>query len=484
MKAMRKAVVMLGVAAACAFGGSPRAEAAPSQPWTAKKAKVLDGAVYDAAGKVAGVVQLKVAKPNGKKHDAKVSGAVTLLDGRKRMLKAVALGVPADKPLSGSVNVKGLGALSLAVGDDGFEGSVGGYSLSAAKVGGKWTRTDARVYAEAGTALPHGTVERLLPSGVPVRAKGGKWAFDRAASITYKKGALGGDADPKKPNLSAMKLTYTPKTGLFKGSFKVYAVQGGKLKKYTVKVTGAVVDGAGTGVGKLAKPAAAWRVTVGDAPGAGKDDPGGAPEAGSDDSREKVRLWAGGPLWATTNVGARYPWHTGYYFWWGDTEGHRPVSGGTFDFDFSATNPAIYTYGKSVSELQSDGWLTTDNVLTPEHDAAHVQWGGDWRMPTKQEMDDLVDKCDWTPATTNGMAGFIVRGTGDYAANSIFLPCAGYGDGTSLDYSGSTGNYWSSAPYSDGSSTFELYFGSGYHGTDGSGRYFGQSVRPVQGGTE
>ena len=71
---MKKTVMMLGVAAVCAFGGFIRAEAAPSQPWTAKKAVTLDGAVYDAAGKVAGVVQLKVAKPNAKKHDAKVSG--------------------------------------------------------------------------------------------------------------------------------------------------------------------------------------------------------------------------------------------------------------------------------------------------------------------------------------------------------------------------------------------------------------------------
>ena len=81
-------------------------------------------------------------------------------------------------------------------------------------------------------------------------------------SIKYAKGVLNGTNDPKKPNLSAMKLTYTPKTGLFKGSFKLYAVQSGKLKKFTVKVTGVVVDGAGAGVAKLAKPKAEWRVTV------------------------------------------------------------------------------------------------------------------------------------------------------------------------------------------------------------------------------
>ena len=232
------------------------------QPWTAAKAVTLDGAVYDAEGNVAGVIQLKVAKPNAKKHNAKVSGSVTLLDGKKRTMKAATVNVPSDKPISANVSVKGLGTLSLTIGDDGFEGSVGGYSIAAAKVGGAWTQKDARVTVATSATLPAGTVESLLPNGEPVRVKGGKWAFDKAASITYKKGVLGGDSDPKKPNRSAMKLTYTPKTGLFKGSFKVYAVQGGKLKKYTVKVTGVVVDGEGTGVGKLAKPAASWSVSV------------------------------------------------------------------------------------------------------------------------------------------------------------------------------------------------------------------------------
>ena len=232
-------------------------------PWTAKKAVTLDGAVYDADGKVAGVVQLKVAKPNVKKHNAKISGSVTLLDGKKRALKAAAFNVPADKPISANLNVKGLGTLSLVIGDDGFEGTVGGYTVARAKVGGNWTRADSGVYTVATSgSLPPGTIEDLLPDGEPVRAKGGKWAFDKAASIKYAKGVLSGDNDPKKPNLSAMKLTYTPKTGLFKGSFKLYALQGGKLKKFTVKITGVVVDGEGAGVAKLAKPAVTWSVSV------------------------------------------------------------------------------------------------------------------------------------------------------------------------------------------------------------------------------
>ena len=71
--------------------------------------------------------------------------------------------------------------------------------------------------------------------------------------------------DPSKPNVSALKLSYTAKTGQFKGSFKLYATTDGekpKLKKFTVNVTGFVVDGVGYGQATCKKPAAAWSVTV------------------------------------------------------------------------------------------------------------------------------------------------------------------------------------------------------------------------------
>ena len=74
------------------------------------------------------------------------------------------------------------------------------------------------------------------------------------------------DTSGDKTNLSAMKLTYTPKKGTFKGSFKVYALEGTgkatKLKKYTVSVTGVVVGGAGYGTATSKNPAASWSVSV------------------------------------------------------------------------------------------------------------------------------------------------------------------------------------------------------------------------------
>ena len=206
----------------------------------------------------------------------------------------------------------------------------------------------------------------------------------------------------------------------------------------------------------------------------------------------KVQLWEGGPYWATTNIGAESPEDYGYYFWWGDTVGYTNTGNGWISvkdgtgISFSANDhTAASTYGKDLASLQGEGWITADGVLAPEHDAAHVHWGGGWRMPTQQELDTLVYMCIWNATEQNGVKGWIVTGIGAYAPASIFLPCAGDGYGTSLNYVGSEGYYWSSVPLSDyGNDAWLLYFHSGEHNTSTSDRYGGQSVRPVQGFTE
>ena len=211
------------------------------------------------------------------------------------------------------------------------------------------------------------------------------------------------------------------------------------------------------------------------------------------DAHDKVQLWEGGPYWAATNIGAEEPWDSGYYFWWGDTVGYKRENdkwvasdGSNSNFSFDSSNAP--TYGKSISTLQSEGWIVTRDgtyVLAPEHDAAQKYWGGDWRMPTRQEFDDLNNKCDWIWTTMNGVYGYIVRGRGSYASNSIFLPCAGYGTWTTFYHAGSVGYYWSSVPYSDYNYAWYLYFHSSYHNTYYYyTRYYGQCVRPLQGFTK
>jgi len=202
----------------------------------------------------------------------------------------------------------------------------------------------------------------------------------------------------------------------------------------------------------------------------------------------KVQLWAGGPYWATRNIGADNPEDYGLYFWWGDTVGYRRegkawvASDGSsryFSFDdVNARTCPMYFLG-----LSHKGWITSAGVLAPEHDAAHVHWGGDWRLPTKQELFDLKSKCDWTWTTMNGVKGYVVRGRGAYADASIFLPAASCGYDTSLGSTDLYGYYWSSVPDKDSDyySWYLLFKSYRYDmSNDYFKRHYGFSVRPVQ----
>ena len=201
---------------------------------------------------------------------------------------------------------------------------------------------------------------------------------------------------------------------------------------------------------------------------------------------KKIQLWDGGPYWAGTNLGAQQPWEFGCYFWWGDTVGYKFEDGNWVASDGSSTGfsfekrKTVPTLGNGISALRKKRWITAVDTLAPEHDAAQVQWGGGWRMPTEQELRDLSDKCDWTWKDTNGVGGYVIRGRGAYASASIFLPCAGYGDGPSLRDAGSRGYYWSSVPYSDYASWFLYFDPSHREAYDLNARYSGQSIRPVQ----
>jgi hypothetical protein len=214
--------------------------------------------------------------------------------------------------------------------------------------------------------------------------------------------------------------------------------------------------------------------------------------------KERVQLWENGPYWATTNIGAEKPEDYGYYFWWGDTVGYlrkydkwvaSDGSNSNFSFDYydTLTNVEYLT-------LQSNGWITSNNILAPEHDAAHVQWGGNWRMPTYQELYDLCNKCDWEWISMNGVNGYLVKGRGSFASYSIFLPCAGriYSDSkynasarAELYDVGAEGYYWSSVPVNDFESSWNLAFQSNnYELNYYYYRSTGRSIRPVQGFTK
>lgn len=160
--------------------------------------------------------------------------------------------------------------------------------------------------------------------------------------------------------------------------------------------------------------------------------------------------------WATCNVGAESPEDYGGYFAWGETE--------TKDDYTSSTST---TYGVDMDDISGDA----------EYDAATANWGGSWRMPTYDEICELVDICTWEWTTLNDVNGYLVTGL---TGNSIFLPAAGYRDGTSLYSAGSIGYYWSSTPRTMLTyNAYGVYFYSSYYDVSSIYRNFGRSVRPV-----
>ena len=171
-----------------------------------------------------------------------------------------------------------------------------------------------------------------------------------------------------------------------------------------------------------------------------------------------------GTKWANCNVGATKPEEYGGYYAWGETE-EKEV------YDWST-----YTH--------CDGSSSTCHDLGPdisgtEYDVAHVKWGGNWVMPTLDDIEELLYNCtsEWT--MLNGVNGRKFTGPN---GNSIFLPAAGYRWISDLRYAGSTGYYWSPTQYpSYSSSAYSLYFYSGYVNTwyNYDTRLYGQSVRPV-----
>ena len=178
--------------------------------------------------------------------------------------------------------------------------------------------------------------------------------------------------------------------------------------------------------------------------------------------------------WAKCNVGAEKETDAGLYFAWGETTGYTASQVGT-DKHFSWSD---YKYGNSDSNLtkynQSDG----KTVLESTDDAASQIMGGDWRMPTKGEFQELLDNTtkEWTQV--NGVNGFKFTGSN---GNYIFIPAAGSCYDGSVGYVGNYGYVWSSSlGTSSPSNAWYLNFGSGSCSMNGYYRYLGYSVRGVR----
>lgn len=173
--------------------------------------------------------------------------------------------------------------------------------------------------------------------------------------------------------------------------------------------------------------------------------------------------------WASCNLGATKPHEFGLCFAWGEVKGQRYLdakwSGGGF-------------YDIPDCEVDSVG------VLSAGNDPACVLLGQEWRMPTHEEFQELLDNCvsEWTADYEgSGIAGRIFTSRIDgYTERSIFLPAVGYGEGDILYNSGYYSYYWSSS-VSELSNAWALFFGSAFQSTYGDApRFNGRPVRAVR----
>jgi len=184
-----------------------------------------------------------------------------------------------------------------------------------------------------------------------------------------------------------------------------------------------------------------------------------------------------GTLWATCNVGATKPEEYGDYFAWGETTGYNS---GKTNFDWSTYKWCKGSYTTMTKYCTNSSYGTVDNKkeLELSDDAARANWGGQWRMPSSAQIDELISECNTEWTTQNSVYGRKV--TSKKNGKSIFLPAAGYRRGSSLYNAGSYGYYWSRSLYeSDGYYAYYLDFFSNNFCRVSRSRFYGQSVRPV-----
>ena len=189
--------------------------------------------------------------------------------------------------------------------------------------------------------------------------------------------------------------------------------------------------------------------------------------------------------WAKCNVGAESETDYGLYFQWGDTSGYTAdeVGSGSGKKAFDLTD---YKYWTADTGSGSSGFIkynSTDGktVLDPSDDAATVNMGGNWRMPTESEFNELINNTNYEWTTVNGVYGvmFTSKKSG-FTDKYVFFPAAGICYGGTHNNAGSYGIVWSSSLNAlDVNAGRRLHFHNGNRDMDSSVRSRGVSVRGV-----
>lgn len=189
-----------------------------------------------------------------------------------------------------------------------------------------------------------------------------------------------------------------------------------------------------------------------------------------------------GTLWATFNVGAHVPEEYGNYYAWGETQAKTTYDWSTYKY-CNGSNKTLTKYCNN-SSYGYNGFTDSRTELSSADDVATASWGSNWRMPTKDEWQELFNKTPHTWTTLNGVKGWLFTASN---GNSLFLPAAGYYYyGNNLSGTGTFGGYWSKSLNTYTSRpdfAWILSFGGSDYGMSMSYegvRSAGQSVRAVR----
>lgn len=167
--------------------------------------------------------------------------------------------------------------------------------------------------------------------------------------------------------------------------------------------------------------------------------------------------------WANCNIGAKSTEDVGGYYAWGETTTKKTYSSDNYQY---CSNGVYWSIGSDISETK--------------YDVANVEWGGNWRMPTKDEWQDLVDNCKWT--WVNG--GVFIYGPKPTYENWIFLPVNGVMSNKTSPVDIDNAGYWSSnkgLSLGDASHLILHSTSKKVSVESGGPRYLGYNVRAVRG---
>ena len=209
--------------------------------------------------------------------------------------------------------------------------------------------------------------------------------------------------------------------------------------------------------------------------------------SGGGDGHEFVTI--GGVKWATMNIGADTETDYGLYFQWGDTAGY--TSGQVGSNSTAYKKPfyrSDYKFNDGRTTWSATGmtkYNASDNkiVLDPSDDAARLHWGGNWRMPTIEEYQELTANTTSTWETNyngTGARGRLFTSKTDPNAK-LFFPAASYCENGTFSMIGSYGDYWSSSLDTANKlrGRYQAFSSSNVYDGDYRNRYIGRTVRAV-----